>query len=326
MTKIIINKNWTEYFKPVTLDNILSHKSIIATLKNCIKSKYLPHLLFYGSPGTGKTSAIATCAKELYGDMYDIMVLEINASEERGIEMVRSKIKSFASTKINFGNAISFKLIILDEADSLTADAQGMLRLVIEKYTTNVRFCLICNYIKNINQAILSRCTLFKFTYIKPKYMLEKINEIAQITNINIDESGSNFLIKLANGDMRKLLNIYQMVSIRSPPIITDKIICECTGYPDINTSNHIYEILTSPMIIREKLNLIDKIINDNCFHLSDIITELSNICIKLLINDNKQFKYIQNIFEKMSKLEINLTIGASNSIQLSALISIFSN
>jgi replication factor C subunit 3/5 len=330
-TQNLITKNWTDYFKPLKMDDILSHESIISTLKKCIEGKYLPHLLFYGSPGTGKTTTIVTCAKELYKEMYDIMVLEINASEERGIEMVRSKIKSFATTKVNFGNPISFKLIILDEADSLTADAQGMLRLVIEKYTTNVRFCLICNYIKNINPAILSRCTLFKFTYIKPTHMKIKINEIIKKLNINIDESGCNFLIKLANGDMRKLLNMFQMVALRQSfpvssesSLITEKIICESVGYPDRETIKYVYEILCGSKLISKKIDIIDDIITKNSYHLADIISELTETSIKMLLSDNKKLQETGSIFEKMSKLENNLAIGSTNSIQLAALVSTF--
>lgn len=324
----IINKNWTEYFKPNNIDEILSHTSLTDTLKKCIENKYLPHLLFYGSPGTGKTTTIITTAKELYGDMYDIMVLEINASEERGIEMVRSKIKSFATTKINFGNSVPFKLIILDEADSLTADAQGMLRLVIEKYTANVRFCLICNYIKNINPAILSRCTLFKFVYIKSDFMQKKIDEICSKFNIKITKDGCDFLIKIANGDMRKLLNTFQMVAIYNSQSkknkINQQIICECIGYCSNEIIIEIYNLLTSSKSINEKIDKLNNIIIINSLNINDIITELTEIMINDLLKKNKKINYFQNIIKKMSKIENNLYTGATNQIQLPALISIF--
>ena len=331
---LLINKNWTEYFRPSKIDDILSHESILDTLKKCISNKYLPHLLFYGSPGTGKTSTILSCAKMLYGDMYDIMVLEINASEERGIEMVRSKIKSFATTKIRFDNYIPFKLIILDEADSLTADAQGMLRLVIEKYTVNVRFCLICNYIKNINSAILSRCTLFKFKYIKPIYIKKKIDEIIEkLKNqkifIDIDESGYDFLIKIVNGDMRKLLNLFQLITMYKTGEtnsfkINETIICDCIGYPSSQIISEINNILVGSKKICEKYNIINNIIITNSYNLQDIINELTEILINILLKDISKLSMIANIIDQFSKTELNLSVGATTGIQLTSIISIF--
>src|SRR5579872_1850707 len=142
-TKEYICLPWIEKFRPNTLDDIISHENIVIALKKFIKNKQLPHLLFCGSPGTGKTSCIMACVKELYGkEKMKTMVLEINASEERGIDVVRTKIKDFIVTKGMFlePDDVLFKMVILDEADAMTSDAQAMLRSVIEKYTENVRF------------------------------------------------------------------------------------------------------------------------------------------------------------------------------------------
>lgn len=143
-----------------------------------IEKKQLPHLLFYGPPGTGKTSTILACAKQLYNPLqFKTMVMELNASDDRGIDVVRQQILNFASTRTVFGN---FKLIILDEADSMTNDAQNALRRIIEKYTENVRFGIICNYLSKIIPAVQSRCTRFRFGPLTPEQILPRLNNIIE--------------------------------------------------------------------------------------------------------------------------------------------------
>jgi replication factor C subunit 3/5 len=154
---------WVEKFRPYELSQIISNNEIINTLKDYVKIKYLPHLLICGPSGTGKTSVIVATAKELYGSSFSIMTMHINASEERGIEVIRNKVKDFVMTKNFSPNEIPFKLVILDEADAMTISAQGMLRRMIEDFTGNARFCLLCNKLKNIDPAIQSRCTNFRF-------------------------------------------------------------------------------------------------------------------------------------------------------------------
>lgn len=152
---------WVEKYRPATLDELISHADIIATISTFINAGKLPHLLFYGPPGTGKTSTVLACARQLYGPKFRSMILELNASDDRGIDVVREQIKNFASTRKIFDRG--FKLIILDEADAMTQIAQAALRRVIEKYTRNVRFCIICNYVGKIIPALQSRCTRFRF-------------------------------------------------------------------------------------------------------------------------------------------------------------------
>ena len=149
------NLPWVEKYRPSVLQELISHEDIIRTIRKFISEEKLPHLLFYGPPGTGKTSTILACAKELYSPKeFNSMVLELNASDDRGINVVRNQILSFASTRTIFNSG--YKLVILDEADAMTNDAQNALRRIIEKYTDNVRFCLICNYLSKIIPALQS--------------------------------------------------------------------------------------------------------------------------------------------------------------------------
>ena len=151
---------WVEKYRPTNLDEVYGQTEIVTILHKFISENKLPHLLFYGPPGTGKTSTIVALAREIYGKNYSNMVLELNASDDRGIDVVRNQIKEFASTRQIFSKG--FKLIILDEADAMTNAAQNALRRIIEKYTKNTRFCILANYSHKLTPALLSRCTRFR--------------------------------------------------------------------------------------------------------------------------------------------------------------------
>lgn len=171
------NLPWVEKYRPKKLDDLISHEEIIKTINKFIDENQLPHLLLYGPPGTGKTSTILACARKLYTSaQFNSMVLEMNASDDRGIGIVRGQILSFASTGTMYRSG--FKLIILDEADAMTNDAQNALRRIIEKYTDNVRFCIICNYLGKIIPALQSRCTKFRFGPLSANQIVPRLDDI----------------------------------------------------------------------------------------------------------------------------------------------------
>lgn len=169
-------------------------------------------MLFYGPPGTGKTSTILAVAREMYGKAYNIMALELNASDDRGINVVREQIKSFASTQHLVNRGV--KLVVLDEADSMTNAAQFALRRIIEKYTRSTRFCLICNYASKIIPALQSRCTRFRFMPLNKEDAMGRLREIAAAEGLDLTDSGVNAITELGRGDMRKCLNIMQSTSM----------------------------------------------------------------------------------------------------------------
>ncbi|KAM3568617.1 hypothetical protein VYU27_009267, partial [Nannochloropsis oceanica] len=200
---------WVEKYRPSGLKDLVAHEEIISILTRLIERNQLPHLLFYGPPGTGKTSTILACAKQMYGTTnYGAMTLELNASDERGIDVVRQQIKEFAGTKRLFSNGV--KLVILDEADHLTNDAQFALRRVIEKYTKNTRFCLICNYVSKIIPALQSRCTRFRFAPLAPLQVEGRIAHVAEREGLTLDTKAVQALVRLGHGDMRRVLNVMQ--------------------------------------------------------------------------------------------------------------------
>src|SRR3989338_8448624 len=196
---------WIEKYRPKYLDDIVDHAEKIKTIRNLIRNKELPHLLFYGPPGTGKTSLIIAIAREIYGeDRYRMYIKEINASGDRGIDTVRTNISQFIRTKSD-----KVKLVILDEADAMTGDAQNALRVIMERSTKQCRFCLICNNISKIVSGIQSRCTKMRFGALSNDAVQIRLQQIVKLENIRISPDGITALIELEK-DFRQMLNILQ--------------------------------------------------------------------------------------------------------------------
>lgn len=282
---------------------------------------------------THNTSVIMACAKQLYGDNIEFMTINVNASEERGIEVVRNKILPFVNSRIMCDNPKSFKMVILDESDAMTADAQAALQKVIENYSDNTRFCLICNYIKKISQALQSRCTCYRFTQLLSRDMRKKIMHIIRAEKIKITESGITTIIKRSKGDMRKLLNLLQALSM-SNSIINEAVINRCLGYP----SNKYIEIILDSLInesFSDSYKTITQIKTTKMFSLQDIITEISDFLINSISSDNSKIleldnskklndKQIMRIIKLLSKIEYNLSKCSNESLQLNAVIGTF--
>ena len=213
--KTIIDLPWVEKYRPDKISNIIAHEEILNTLSTLMEKNNFPHVIFYGPPGTGKTTTILACAKHMYGESFTNMVLELNGSDDRGINVVREQIKEFSQSEI-FSNEVfnvnkkKHKLVVLDEADSMTYDAQFALRRVIETYTNTTRFCLICNYSTKIIPSLQSRCITFRFSPIPILDHIKHVEKIVKLEKINTNAEVINEIIKLSDGDMRKSLNILQ--------------------------------------------------------------------------------------------------------------------
>ncbi|KAF9125284.1 hypothetical protein BGW39_007521 [Mortierella sp. 14UC] len=214
------NKPWIEKYRPKTMDDISSQEQAVAVLKKTMESQNLPHLLFYGPPGTGKTSTILALARDIYGpEMIGSRVLELNASDERGIQVIREKVKNFARSTVshNIGyvslNVPPYKIIILDEADSMTADAQSALRRTMETYSKLTRFCLICNYVTRIIEPLASRCAKFRFRPLEEKHSRERLEMICRQEDVKISPEAILSLIRVSEGDLRKAIMYLQSAS-----------------------------------------------------------------------------------------------------------------
>ncbi|KAI9802435.1 MAG: Subunit of heteropentameric Replication factor C (RF-C) [Sarcosagium campestre] len=210
---------WVEKYRPKSLKDVTAQDHTVNVLQRTLQATNLPHMLFYGPPGTGKTSTILALSKELYGpELFKSRVLELNASDERGISIVREKVKDFARMQLSNPPPAyktkypcpPYKIIILDEADSMTQDAQSALRRTMETYSKITRFCLICNYVTRIIDPLASRCSKFRFKSLDQGNAKKRLEEIADNEGVKMDEGVVATLIKCAEGDLRKAITFLQ--------------------------------------------------------------------------------------------------------------------
>ncbi len=229
---------WVEKYRPRSLEDISSQQEVVQVLRNSLSNRSLPHLMFYGPPGTGKTSTVLALARDLYGSHYKEKILELNASDERGIAVVREKVKGFAKTVV----AGDFKLIILDEADSMTHDAQAALRRIIETYTTSTRFCILCNYPHKIIEPLASRCLRFRFKPVDHKSAVARLTKICNIEELNYESAALELLISSCGGDLRQAINQLQNISKFSGEVNISAVI-EATGsIPEDAVEEFVYK------------------------------------------------------------------------------------
>jgi len=305
---------WIEKYRPSNMDDIISDNQTIKTIKKLIEMKALPHLLFYGISGTGKTSTVMAIAKELYGNNINLMTMKLDASDDRGINSVREDIKGFAQKTNMFIKGI--KLIILDEADAMTFDAQFALRRIIEQYSSSVRFCLICNYENKIIPAIRSRFLNLRFNTISKEFIINKLNNISINENINIIPEALNTISVFSNGDLRKAINLLQSLSMQDK-LITSELCHEIIGIPSKSEILFILDILNNKSkLFNEKYNIIYDFIKNKGYLLNSIIKEIFNI---LLENNLEPYTVL-----KLAELENIISKSTYNDFYISSLISIF--
>lgn len=287
---------WIEKYRPTKLNNIIGHEYVIKMLKNSLNKNDIPHLLFYGSPGTGKTTTILAFCRELFGPkIFYNRVLELNASNDRGINVVRTQIITFAKTQLSSPDpdypSPNYKILILDEADAMTIDAQTALRKVMEEYSYITKFCIICNYIDKIIPAIISRCMEFKFFPLQNQTTQLHIKKIIEKEfDYEIDNNIINTISIISNGDLRKAINIVQ-------------------NFKYIKNSNDINVLYDLENIIPDKI--LQKIIQNikqnsliewcNNFHILGY--SVKTLCEQLIYNFNDNKKYVFNITKYLQQL-----------------------
>ena len=307
---------WVEKYRPKTIDEIISHDQNIKTIKKLLINKSLPHLLFHGSPGTGKTSTIMALAKEIYGDNIIFMVMKLDASDDRGINSVREDIKGFAEKSNMFYTGV--KLIILDEVDAMTFDAQFALRRIIEKYSATIRFCLICNYENKIIPAIRSRCANFRFSNINVNHICTKLNNIISNENIKHEDGIVETIAKITDGDLRKAINILQATSMQTD-YITKELCFYTANIPLQIELDQIILMLTNDSDFNTSYNCISNIIKNKGYSLYVILKEITFLLLNMPNISN-----VIKLISDLADLESLLKYSTFDDIYISAFVSIF--
>lgn len=325
------NIPWVEKYRPFLLDDIMYQDEVKCMLKNTINTGNLQHLLFYGPPGTGKTSTILALARELFGPYnFKDRTIELNASDERGINIVRNKIGRIAKTKNSNPDpnypSPPFKIIILDEADAMTTEAQSALRKTMETYSSITRFCFICNYINNIIEPITSRCIKFRFKPLNKISMMKKLSAISKSEKITIDNKCLEKIIDISEGDMRKSITLLQnsIYTFMQHNKITEEDIIEISN---ILPNKYIKKI--EDVCILNKTDNIDDIIEltQNIIRSGyPILNIIKVINMTVIRTKNLKDSHKSEICILMSSCEKNLIEGADEYIQLLYILSSIKN
>ena len=308
---------WTEKYRPRVLSEVKGQKDIVNRIKAFLEQQNLPHLLFAGPAGIGKTTIALCIARELYGNNWQQNFLELNASDSRGIDVVRNEIKNFARTKA-IAN-VPFKIIFLDECDSLTSEAQQALRRTMETYTATTRFVLSCNYSTKLIDPIKSRCSIFRFKPLDKESILNLITEISEKESLQIEEETKNLIYDLSKGDVRKLYNILQSCSALNKEI-TKETIYEIISVAQPKDIQEILQLTLQNKFLDARKKLLDTMLNQGLSGL-DVIRQIQREITHLDIEDKKKLDMI----ETCGEIEFRLVEGSDEYIQLEALLATFS-
>ncbi|MBO4302149.1 replication factor C small subunit [Methanosarcinaceae archaeon] len=304
---------WIEKYRPMKLDDVFGQAETIGRLKSYVASGNLPHLLFTGPPGVGKTASAVSIAREMFKESWGENFTELNASDERGIDVVRNKIKSFAKTA-PIGQA-DFKIIFLDEADALTSDAQAALRRTMEKYSRNCRFILSCNYSSKIIEPLQSRCAVYRFRSLSEEAVAARLRFIADAEGLTVTDDGLAALVYVAGGDMRKAVNALQAAAFIQKDIDRETIY-RITATADPGEIRDLIETALSGQFAaaREKLQTI---IFDQGLSADDVIGQIYRTLFSLSLSDREMI----DLVDVVGETDFRITEGANEKIQLEALI-----
>jgi len=302
---------WVEKYRPTKLSEIVNQTEIIGSLKSLIKDPIdMPHLLFSGSAGVGKTTTAICLSRQILGEYVKDCTLELNASDERGIGMVREKVKKFS--RFAGMSDVPFKIIILDEADEMTSDAQTALRRIIEDTAKICRFILIANNVSKIIEPIQSRCAAFKFTTVSEENVIARLEEIAKKEKVKTDKKGLKAIYEYTDGDLRHAINLMQATA--SLGGITEENVKTSAGLTKTSDVDEVLKIALSGKVIEAREKMIE-LIRVYGMSESDFLKYLNSAVFK-----SKHDK-LSDILQVIAKYDYRILVGANSEIQLSAML-----
>ncbi len=304
---------WTEKYRPESFDDIRGQKDVVKRVRAFVESKSMPHLLFTGPAGVGKTTMSLVIARQLYGAGWHQNFLELNASDERGIDVVRSKVKDFARTRA-IGDA-PFKIILLDECDALTREAQQALRRTMENYTQTCRFILSANYSSKIIDPIQSRCAIFRFKPLSREEIFEIIERITGGEHLKVDEKAKEALYRVCGGDCRRLENLLQSAASLEKHI-TEKVIYELASFAEPKEIKEVLELALKQRFSDARAKLLETMLSYGLAGI-DVIKQVQQEIISLGITERQKMMLI----EKCGEAEFRMTEGSDEYVQLEAFL-----
>lgn len=308
------NAIWTEKYRPAKFSEIKGQREIVERIKAFVEQKNMPHLLFAGPPGTGKTTLSLVVARQLFGSGWRNNFLELNASDERGIDIIRNKVKDFARTRA-IGD-VPFKIIYLDECDALTKEAQQALRRTMENYTQTTRFILACNYSSKIIDPIQSRCAVFRFKLLLSKDIFSIVDSIAKEESLLIDDKAKAALYEVSEGDCRRLENLLQSCSAIDKHI-TEELVFSMASVAKPKEILEILNLAVNNDFIEARKRLLDVMLNYGLSGI-DIIKQIQKEIMNLEIDNRSKM----NLISKCGETEFRMTEGSDEYLQLEALLS----
>ncbi|MGB9675213.1 MAG: replication factor C small subunit [Candidatus Nanoarchaeia archaeon] len=307
---------WTEKYRPKKLSEIKGQEEIIKRLEAFVKNKSMPHLLFAGPAGVGKTTAALALARELYGENWRDYFFETNASDNRGIDYIREAIKNYARTKA-VGD-VPFKIIYLDECDALTREAQDALRRIMEDYTQITRFILSCNYSSKIIPPIQSRCAIFRFKPLPKEAAFEILKNIAQNEALELTKEALELLYEASEGDMRKAENLLQACSAISKKIDLAAV-KQVVSFAEPKEIREAILLALDGNFLRAKTKLINAMVEHGLSGI-DVIKQIQKEALNLELDEKTKVRLIKACGEA----EFKMVEGANEFIQLASLLAEF--